>query len=90
MPTKTHTCITVHCDVCEQPLEDFEDITVHCADVGQARSIARHYRWSALSGGQFVCTERDDEHQQFLDALLPPEPVTQVPGQIAFDGTEEA
>lgn len=90
MPIKTLTCVTVSCDVCEQPLEDFEDITVHCADAGEARVIARSYRWNALSGGEFVCPERDDEHQAFLDQLLPPEPVIQISGQLAIDGSEES
>jgi hypothetical protein len=90
MPIRTHTCITVACDVCKQPLEAFEDEgTIHFADLAEARSLARHYRWNALSGGEFVCPERDPEHQAFLDQLLPPEPVTQAPGQLALDGTEE-
>lgn len=89
MPIKPHKCVSVQCDVCDQPLEDFEDSTMHFADSAEARKMARHYRWNALSGGEFVCPERDDEHQQFLDALLPPEPVTQMPGQLGLDGSEE-
>lgn len=90
MPIKTHACVTVQCDVCEQPLESFEDEgTIHFADVTEARKLARHYRWNALSGGEFVCPERDAEHQAFIDQLLPPEPVIQIPGQLALDGSEE-
>ncbi|MFE2563119.1 hypothetical protein [Streptomyces mirabilis] len=90
MPIQTHTCITVTCDVCDIPFEDFEDSQIHFATRDDARKLARHYRWSALSGGEFLCPERDDEHQQFLDRLLPPEPVTQIPGQLGLDGTEES
>ena len=86
---REHACITVACDVCEQPLTAFEDEgTIHFANAAEARTLARHYRWNALSGGEFVCPERDPEHQAFLDALMPPEPVIQAPGQLALDGTE--
>lgn len=88
MPAKTHTCLTVACDVCEQPLTAFEDegTIIHFADLSEARRLARHYRWNVLSGGEFVCPERDPEHQAFLDALMPPEPVMQAPGQLDLDG----
>lgn len=89
MPITTHTCITVACDVCEQPLEAFEDEgIIHFANLTEARSLARHYRWTALSSGEFLCPERDPEHQAFLDALMPPEPTTQVVGQLGLDGSE--
>ena len=85
---REHTCITVACDVCGQPLTDFEDEgTVHFASPAEARQLARNYRWNVLSGGEFVCPERDPEHQGFLDRLMPPEPVMPLPGQVGFDDT---
>ena len=90
MPIKPHACLSVHCDVCGEPLQDFEDSTMHFATADEARIMARHYRWNALSGGEFLCPERDQDHQAFLDALLPPEPVTQILGQLGFDGIEAA
>lgn len=90
MAMKPHPCITVACDACGQPLTDFEfDAPVHFATADEALKMARHYRWSVVLRDQFVCTERDADHQAFLDALLPPEPVTQIPGQLGLDGTEE-
>jgi len=84
---RKHTCITIACDVCEQPLEAFEDEgIIHFANLAEAQSQARHYRWNVLSGGEFICPEQDPEHQAFLDALMPPEPVTQAPGQLDLDG----
>jgi hypothetical protein len=86
MPIKTHTCFSVDCDVCDAPLEDFEDSTMHFVNEQQARESARHYRWTVLSDGRFVCNFDDADHQAAMDELLPPEPVSQVPGQIAIDG----
>jgi hypothetical protein len=90
MPMKPHTCIVVTCEVCEGPLEDVEfESPVHFVSVADALKMARHYRWTVVLRDQFVCPERNADHQAFLDALLPPEPVSQVPGQIGLDGTEE-
>ncbi|MGW4786155.1 hypothetical protein [Streptomyces sp. NPDC004230] len=89
MVMKPHPCLIVLCDVCEKPLTDFEfDAPVHFAAADEAIKLARHYRWSVVLRDQFVCPERDADHQAFLDALLPPEPVSQIPGQLGLDGTE--
>lgn len=90
MPMKPHTCIAVTCDVCWQPLTDPEfEAPVHFDSAPDALKMARHYRWTVVLRDQFVCPERDAAHQAFLDALLPPEPASQVPGQLGLDGTEE-
>ncbi|MEV4861456.1 hypothetical protein [Streptomyces ossamyceticus] len=89
MPVRTHTCLTVVCDVCKAPLQDDQDCTMHLADLAEARSVARALQWSSLSGGEFVCNLGDDDHQAFLDALMPPEPAVHFPGQLGFDGGEK-
>lgn len=90
MPTSTHTCLIVSCDVCRLQLQSDDESTLHFADLAEARTVARGYQWAALSGGEFVCNLGDDAHQAFLDQLMPPEPVTQIPGQLGFDGSEAA
>lgn len=90
MPIRTHTCLTVTCNACGQPLHDFEfEAPIHFDTLAEALKTARHYRWSVVLGDQFVCTERDADHQAFLDKLMPPEPVMQMPGQLGFDGSGE-
>lgn len=85
MPIKSRTCLTVACDVCDLPLQDDDDATLHLPDVEEARSLARVLQWSVLSGDEFVCTVGDDAHQAFLDRLMPPEPTMPVTGQLGFD-----
>ena len=86
MPITTHTCLIVTCDVCKIPLQGDDDSTLHFPDVDEARSVARALQWSVLSGDEFVCNLDDGDHQKFLDALLPPEPVVQTAGQLGLDG----
>lgn len=88
MPTSTHTCLIVTCDVCKLQLQSDEESTLHFTDIAEAQTVARAFQWAALSGGEFVCNLGDDDHQQFLDALMPPEPVAQIRGQFGLDGTE--
>lgn len=89
MPITTHTCLTVTCDVCKLPLQGDDDSTLHLSDADEAWTVARALQWSVLSSGEFVCNLDDDDHQKFLDALMPPEPVVQVRGQLGLDGSEE-
>ncbi|QES45212.1 hypothetical protein DEJ49_33270 [Streptomyces venezuelae] len=89
MGIKTHTCLTVDCDACGKPMEDEEGNAFHFADLAQARAMVREFQWSALSCREFVCDRDDAAHQHYFDQLMPPEPVTQVHGQLDFDGNEE-
>ncbi|MEW2578396.1 hypothetical protein [Streptomyces syringium] len=85
MPIKTHACVSITCDVCDEPYAP-EGYPVHFANTAEARGLARCYGWLVTGDGQVICHEADIAHQTAMDGLLPPEPVTQVPGQIAIDG----
>lgn len=81
------TVIAVKCAVCEYEYDEDESYTVHFDSVKQATDAVRDAGWTALSDGRVLCQNDDPEHQALLDALMPPEPVTQTPGQIALDGS---
>lgn len=87
MPIKTHTCLTLACDVCRIDYEP-DDYTVHFRDVAEARDCTLREGWTVTANGKVICGTEDDDHQAAMDALMPPEPVTQIPGQLGFDESE--
>lgn len=84
MPVKTHTCLTIACDVCGATYEP-DDYTVHFTDLAEARTLTRAEGWTITADRKAICGTEDDDHQAALDALMPPEPITQVVGQLDFD-----
>jgi hypothetical protein len=88
MPIKTHACITVTCDLCRYTWDE-DEYTAHFADLNEARRALVGTGWTITADRKVFCASGDTEHQTALDALMPPEPVTQVTGQLGFDGTEE-
>lgn len=88
MPIHAHTCLTVSCDVCKTPYEP-DDYAVHFRDIAEARDGTRIDGWTVTADGKAICGTEDNDHQTALDALMPPEPVMQVSGQLGFDGSEE-
>ena len=88
MPIKTHTCLTLTCDICGEKYEP-DDCTVHFRDITEARDCTRTESWTVTADHKVICATEDDDHQTALDALMPPEPVMQIPGQLGFDGSEE-
>lgn len=89
MPINTHTCLTVICDVCSAGY-DPDDYAVHFRDLAEARDGTRGEGWTVTADRKAICGTEDDDHQAALDALMPPEAVTQVPGQLGLDGSEAA
>ena len=87
MPIKTHSCITVACDVCRY-VWDEDEYTAHFADLDEARKALTGTGWTITADRKIFCDSSGPEHQAALDALMPPEPVTQTIGQLGFDGTE--
>ncbi|MFF8659517.1 hypothetical protein [Streptomyces huasconensis] len=87
MSITDHTCITVACDVCGYKFDE-DEYTAHFTDLQEARSALRGTGWTITADRKVFCATEDDEHQAYIDALMPPEPVTQVPGQIAIDEAE--
>ena len=72
---RTHSCYSVTCDVCADPLRDPEsEATAHFDTEAEARKTARAFRWPVTTGA-LICPERDPEHQAAIDALMPAEPV---------------
>lgn len=87
MTIRDHTCITVACDICKYAYDE-DEYTAHFADLAEARKAIEDSGWTITADGKVFCGADDPEHQDALDALMPPEPVTQVPGQLAIDETE--
>jgi len=85
---REHTCITIDCDVCRSAYEP-DEYAVHFRNLAEARDSTRREGWTITADGKVICGSEDDEHLAALDALMPPEPVMQVPGQLGFDGSEE-
>lgn len=88
MTVRTHTCITISCDVCGDDYTP-DDYTPHFRDLAEARDCTRIDGWTVTADGKIYCIADDHAHQAALDALMPPEPVLQIPGQIGLDGSEE-
>lgn len=89
MPIRTHTCLTIACDVCSITYEP-DDYAVHFCDLAEARDCTRGEGWTVTADHKAICGNEDDDHQAALDALMPPEPVMQVPGQLGLNGSEAA
>lgn len=87
MTIANHTCITVSCDVCKYAYDE-DEYTAHFANLDEARKVLHSQGWTITSDSKVFCASGDIEHQTALDTLMPPEPVTQVPGQLGLDGTE--
>jgi hypothetical protein len=88
MPVNSHTCLTLACDVCGVKYQP-DDYSVHFADLAEARDLTRVEGWTVTADRKVICGVADDDHQAALDALMPPEPIMQVPAQLGFDGSEE-
>jgi len=87
MTIAQHSCVTVACDVCKYVFDE-DEYTVHFANLDEARKALHASGWTITADGKVFCAAEDDEHQAYIDALMPPEPVVQIPGQMAIDGTE--
>ena len=88
MTIADHTCITVACDVCKYAYDEDESYTVHFDTVDQARTILHPEGWLITADRKVFCASGDIEHQAAIAALMPTEPTTEIPGQLALDGTE--
>lgn len=87
MPIRTHTCITIACNVCKYAYDE-DEYTAHFTDLDEARKALTGTGWTITADHKVFCASGDHDHQAALDTLMPPEPVMQVPGQLGFDGTE--
>ncbi|MET8694765.1 hypothetical protein ABZV65_19730 [Streptomyces bauhiniae] len=83
-----HACVTVACDICKYVYDQDESHSVHFDDLAEARNALTGLGWTITADGEAICSMDDGEHQAAIAALMPPEPVMQVPGQLGFDGTE--
>ena len=87
MPLTQVTVHTLSCDACPTVFDDEEGGTLF-PDATAANTAARASGWTVLAD-EYLCHLRDEAHQAVIDRAMPPEPVTQVPGQLGFDGSEE-
>lgn len=85
---RDHTCITIACDVC-QYVYDEDEYTAHFTDLDDARKALTGTGWTITADRKVFCASDDTDHQAALDALMPPEPVMQAPGQLSLDGSEQ-
>ncbi|WP_069769755.1 hypothetical protein [Streptomyces sp. LUP30] len=88
MTIADHTCITVACDICGYAYDE-DEYTAHFPSLDDARKAIHSQGWTITADRKVICASGDTEHQAALDALMPPEPVMQVPGQLAIDGPED-
>ena len=89
MTIATHTCITVACDVCNYAYDE-DEYTAHFNDLAEARKTLAGTGWTITADRKVFCASGDMDHQAALDALMPPEPVMQAPGQLDLDGNATA
>ncbi|MGC4925595.1 hypothetical protein [Streptomyces sp. DT117] len=94
MATRLQHCYVITCDICCTEYVDPEtEEPVWFADVTAAEQTACATGWAVLARDlteRHICPADDDAHRAHFDALMPPEPVMQVPGQLALDDTEGA
>lgn len=89
MTIAEHACITVKCDICGYAYDEDEYIA-HFAGLDDARKALDGTGWTITFDRKVICASDDTEHQAAHDALMPPEPVMQVPGQLAIDEPDAA
>lgn len=85
---REHACITIACDICNYRYDE-DEYTAHFADLADARKSLTGTGWTITADRKVFCASGEIEHQAAMDALMPPEPVTQVTGQLGLDSSEE-
>ncbi|MEV8417811.1 hypothetical protein AB0P45_30060 [Streptomyces niveus] len=94
MPLSVRHVYVVMCDVCRSEYADPETETIAWfEDETSAEQIVHADGWLVLARprpDRFICRRTDSDHQARMDALMPPEPVMQIPGQLELEGTEES
>ncbi|MDH6126894.1 hypothetical protein [Kitasatospora sp. GP82] len=83
MPIRTLTFRIVTCDICGD--EDTDDV-LPLYDTRQiAADNARQCGWLITADQRVICPDDDRRHRAALDDLMPPEPTTEVDGQLSLD-----
>lgn len=88
MTIRTHTCITVACDICKYAFDE-DEYTVHFDNVAEARKILHSNGWLITTDERAFCASGDAEHQAAHDALMPPAPMLVPEGQLDLDCGEQ-
>ncbi|MGW4898311.1 hypothetical protein ACWEQL_39645 [Kitasatospora sp. NPDC004240] len=84
MTIRAITFHIVSCDVCGD--EDTDDCVIPLFDTPQiAANHARRCGWLVTADQRTICPDTDQHHRTALDALMPPEPTSDVDGQQSFD-----
>lgn len=71
MPIRTHTCLTLHCDVCPAVYSPW-DFDAHLPDLATAINDSRDFGWTVTADGAVVCHVRDERHRAYFGQLLAP------------------
>jgi hypothetical protein len=88
---KTFPAHTLHCDVCGQELTDpVNDLPWWFTDFTDTRLCALGAGWIATADQFAICPVPDDAHRNAVTALMPPEPVFEVEGQLSLDTDPDA
>ncbi|MHA6764758.1 hypothetical protein [Streptacidiphilus sp. PAMC 29251] len=81
---KSHTCLTILCDVCKTDAEIGEGVP-HWDSARDAAEWARSICWDVTEDGvRAVCDRDDEDHEAARADLLPPYPAVEVDGQLAL------
>lgn len=88
---KTHSCLTVACNLCNETFTDDEDGIPHFDTIQEARDYqdawGDEYQWTISDDGYAICSADDEEHVQARAALSAAELQPQVPGQLELAET---
>lgn len=66
MAIKTHSCISVACDVCKNEFEGYWGVVRHYDDRDEAIQDARDYEWHVALDGSVVCSTEDTAHRDAI------------------------
>ncbi len=71
MPIRTHTCLTLRCDVCPAVFSP-HDFDAHLPNLETAITESREWGWTVTADGTVVCHVQDARHRTYFDQLLAP------------------
>ena len=84
MTIKTFPAHSLHCDVCAAELTGDDGGPWWFTDFVEARLCALVMRWIVTADQHAICDTTDTAHAAAITALMPPEPVIEVQGQLTL------
>jgi hypothetical protein len=71
MTATPRTCVTIACNVCNEPFGDGNGITWHCDSIRDAQSVSEDHDWVILDDGTAICPDWKADHDEFAKSLRP-------------------